>query len=98
MLRAHFFSALSANVGRRFEARPFLQHSSTFATDLQQWQRRCERLVQLQRRIRFPPLETITVKGEDVKLPLFAAEPKRPPSQEELDYLVGFLMATDAYH
>ena len=88
-LRAGFFSALFGNVGR-FRTRPNLQNFSTLATDLHRWQRRCDRLTQLQRRIRFPPVDTITVKGADVRLPLSAAEPLRPPSQEELEYLVGF--------
>ena len=90
MLRPRLFSALSANVRRRFETRQILCRFSTFGTDLDRWQRRCERLVQLQRRIRFPPVQTITVNGEDINLPLPCTEPLRSPSQEELEYLVGF--------
>ena len=72
------------------ETRPILLCFSTFGTDLDRWQRRCDRLTQLQRRIRFPRLETIIVDGKDIKLPLPAVEPGRSPNQEELEYLVGF--------
>ena len=40
--------------------------------------------------LRFPRLQMITVDGQDIKLPLPAVEPVRTPSQEELEYLVGF--------
>ena len=90
MLRLRQFLALSGNAGGRFNARPIVNHFSTFGTDLHRLQRRCDRLMQLQRKIRFPQLETITVNGEAVQLPLSAVEPVRTPSQEELEYLVGF--------
>ena len=60
------------------------------ATNLDRWQRRCDRLTQLQRKIRFPPLQTLTVNGRVYQLPLSTAEPVRLPSQEELEYLAGF--------
>ena len=60
------------------------------ATELDRWQRRCDRLTQLQQRIRFPPPEKIVAKGQVYELPLASVEPMRPPRQEELEYLVGF--------
>ena len=90
MLQVRFFSPLSGNVGGRFWARPTVGHFSTLATDLDRWQRRLDRLTHLQRRICFPPLETITVAGRATRLPLPAVEAVRSPIQEELDYLVGF--------
>ena len=79
---------ISANVRRRCV--PFSLRRYFTTTDLDRWQRRCDRLAQLQRSIRFPPLQTLTVHGETYELPLVAAEPFRTPSQEELEYLVGF--------
>ena len=91
MLRLRALAALSGNAGsKKFETRQILRCFSTFGTDLDRWQRRCDRLTQLQRRIRFPPLETISVGGKDIKLPLPAAEAARSPDQEELEYMVGF--------
>ena len=83
-----FSLAVSANVARRGCLFSFVRSYS--ATDLERWQRRCDRLAQLQRSIRFPPPQTLTVHGETYELPLAAAEPFRTPSQEELEYLVGF--------
>ena len=88
MLRRQVLSALSGNAGSK--TLEILRCFSTFGTDLDRWQRRCDRLTQLQRRIRFPRLETITVDGKDIKLPLPAVEPGRSPNQEELEYLAGF--------
>ena len=90
MLQQRFFSALSHHLCPKLETHLILRHISSFETDLDRWQRRCERLTQLQRRICFPPLDAITVNGEDIKLPLLAVEPTRTPSQQELEYLVGF--------
>ena len=70
--------------------RPSFRYCSSFGTDLERWQWRCYRLAQLQRRIRFPPLQTLTVHGKTYELPLGSVEPLRSPSQEELEYLVGF--------
>ena len=63
---------------------------SCATVELGRWQRRCDRLTQLQRRIRFPPLKTITVNGEDIKLPLPSVGSVLSPTQEEIEYLVGF--------
>ena len=90
MRKLRSFSPLCGNVRGRLETHLILRSYSSCGTDLERWQRRCDRLTQLQRRIRFPPLETLTVKGKDVKLPLPAAEPLRSPRKEELEYLVGF--------
>ena len=90
MLRVRFVSALSCRVGGGFGRLPFLQYISTFRTDLTRWQRRCERLTQLQLRIYFPKVETITVQGQDVTLPLGSVEAMCTPSPAELEYLVGF--------
>lgn len=59
-------------------------------SELGRWQRRCDRLAQLQRRIRFPVVETFTVQEQTYQLPLSMVEPTRTPSQEELEYLLGF--------
>ena len=90
MLQARLISTVSGNACRILETHFVLRYFATFQTDLNRWQRRCDRLTQLQRRIRLPPLEVIAVDGEDIKLPLPAVEPLRSPSQEELEYLVGF--------
>ena len=63
----------------------------TAASLLGQWQRRCDRLTQLQRRIKFPPLESITVENRTLALPLqLVPPPAHLPSQEEIEYLIGF--------
>ena len=80
--------AISTKALRRCVPSLFVRSYS--ATDLDRWHRRCDRLAQLQRRIRFPPLQTLTVGGQTYELPLAAAEPSQTPSQEELEYLVGF--------
>ena len=90
MLRARCSLTRSGNACRRLEAHLLLRYFSTSGTDLDRWQRRCDRLTQLQRRIRFRPLETLTVSGKTYELPLASVEPLRSPSQEELEYLVGF--------
>ena len=61
-----------------------------FAVDLERWHRHQKVLIQRQRRIRFPQLETLRVDGKEIKLPLRATEPMRSPSQAELEYLVVF--------
>ena len=68
----------------------FPHASRCLTTELDRWQRRCDRLSQLQRRIRFPKLEMITVDGQSFELPLRSVAPIRAPSKEELEYLVGF--------
>lgn len=84
-----FCPAILARVVRRSGV-PVLLRSSYSTSELNRWQRRCDRLTQLQRKISFPPLETIVVNGETIKLPLPAVEPVCSPNQEELEYLVGF--------
>ena len=55
------------------------------------WQRRCNRLSELQGRIKFPPLTSFTVEGETHDLPMKSVgPPERHPTREELEYLVGF--------
>ena len=85
-----FFLTLSRNAWKGFDTGRILRCFSTFGTDIHWWQRRCDRLTQLQQRIRFPPPEKIVAKGQVYELPLASVEPIRPPSQEELEYLVGF--------
>ena len=59
--------------------------------DLTKWQRRCARLTRLQQRISYPPMKSITVEDETHKLPLkTVGPPKEQPTQEGLEYLVGF--------
>ena len=70
--------------------RTFWFARSYCATELGRWQRRCDRLTQLQRRIRFAALETITAGGRRIALPLPAVEAVRAPSRRELEYLAGF--------
>ena len=88
MLVPRVCSSVSAH--GRGAVQPFSLLHRCVATELGRWQRRCDRLTQLQRRIRFPALQTITVGGETYQLPLRAVEPQRAPNPEELEYLVGF--------
>ena len=61
------------------------------AGELQRWQRRCDRLTQLQRRIKFKPVESFTVGDKIFTLPLAKVDPPTSaPTREELEYLVGF--------
>ena len=87
MLRSPF-SSLCVQVRGNIQTFSLLIRST--ATNLDRWQRRCDRLTQLQRKIHFPPLQAITVDGRTYQLPLSTAEPERLPSQEELEYLAGF--------
>ena len=88
MLRSRFCWGLSVYGRGNFQTFSLLNRR--IATNLDRWQRCCDRLTQLQRKIRFPPLQTITVKGRKYQLPLSTAQPERLPSQEELEYLAGF--------
>ena len=90
MLRMRLFSSFSCYVSPGFQARPCIHRFSTIRTDLEHWQRHYHRLTQLQRAIRYPPPESINVDGKNVKLPLPAVAARCSPSQEELEYLVGF--------
>ena len=61
------------------------------ASEWKRLQRRCDRLTKLQQRIKSPPLKSITVEGMTHTLPLKAVgPPEQEPTQEELEYLVGF--------
>ena len=88
MLVPRVCSIVSVHV--RGGVQPFSLLHPCILTELERWQRRCDRLTQLQRRIRFPPLRVLAVDGKDIKLPLPAVEAVHSPSQEELEYLVGF--------
>ena len=70
----------------------FSRWQRRFATaEFSKWQRRCDRLTQLQRRIKFPRLEEFTIDTGTYRLPLKAVgPPARHPTEEELQYLVGF--------
>ena len=57
---------------------------------LERWQRHREFLAQRLRRIRLPPVKTITVDDRSFTLPLPATEPLQTPSWQKLEYLVGF--------
>ena len=61
------------------------------ATTLEQWQRRCDRLTSILRRIKFPRLREFEAGGKTYALPLRSVAPPRDlPTQAELEYLVGF--------
>ena len=61
------------------------------ASEWNLWQRRCDRLTWLQQRIKFPLATSFTAEGVTYKLPLKAVgPPEKEPTQEELEYLVGF--------
>lgn len=70
----------------------FSRWQRRFATaEFNKWQRRCDRLSQLQRRIKFPQLEQFTTETGTYRLPLKAVgRPTQHPTEEELQYLVGF--------
>ena len=64
-----------------------LMHFSTMAT----WQRRCDRLSALMRRIKLPHLDQFEADGKSFSLPVSTVDPpKDPPKREELEYLAGF--------
>lgn len=86
MLRAHVVSHTFA--GHMLGKASSLLH---FSTLIDTWQRRRDRLTALMKRIEFPKLDRFEVNGHTYQLPLRAANPpKDPPTQEELEYLVGF--------
>ena len=85
---ASLFLVVAAHRSNGLVVGRFLRRCVT--TELDRLRRCCDRLTQLQRRIRFPPLETITVNGEDIRLPLPSVEAVLSPSHGELEYLVGF--------
>lgn len=63
---------------------------STTTSGIEKWQRRCQRLNALLRRVRFPPLESFEVDGKVYELPVRSGPPTCHPSREELEYLAGF--------
>ncbi len=68
---------------------PWQCHFTT--AEFNKWQRRCDRLTQLQRRIKCPRLEEFTTETGTYRLPLQAVgPPARHPTEEELQYLAGF--------
>ena len=74
----------------RFHAQ-WWQRCFATASEWNKWQRRCNRLSQLQGRIKFPPLTSFTVEGVTHNLPMKSVgPPERHPTREELEYLVGF--------
>ena len=78
------------HVSRRLHAQ-WWQRCFTTPSEWNRWQRRCNRLSQLQGRIKFPPPTSITVEGVTHNLPMRSVgPPKRHPTREELEYLVGF--------
>ena len=86
MLGAHVVSQVFA--GNMLCKASSLLH---FSTLIHKWQRRRDRLTALMKRIEFPKLNRFEVNGQTFQLPLRAADPpKDPPTQEELEYLVGF--------
>ncbi|CAK9093888.1 unnamed protein product [Durusdinium trenchii] len=54
------------------------------------WQRRCDRLEGLLRRVKCPRLEEFEVDGTTYRLPVRMAAPAMQPSNTELEYLRGF--------
>lgn len=86
MLRPHVVSQLFA--GHMLRKATSSLH---FSTLIDKWQRRRDRLTALMKRIKFPKLDRFEVDGKTFQLPLRAVSaPKDPPTQEELEYLVGF--------
>ena len=78
------------HVAQRFHAR-WWQRCFATPSEWNRWQRRCNRLAQLQGRIKFPPPASFTVEGVTHDLPMKSvALPERHPTREELEYLVGF--------
>ena len=78
------------HVPRRLHAQ-WWQRCFATPSEWNRWQRRCNRLSQLQGRIKFPPPTSITVEGVTHDLPMRSVGPsERHPTQEELEYLVGF--------
>ena len=61
------------------------------SSEIRRWERFCDRLTQLQRRIKFAPLESFTVGDRTFPLPLETTGPSSGcPCQEEIPYLNGF--------
>ena len=80
----------TVRVSRRLHP-PWWQRCFATASEWNRWQRRFDRLTQLQKRIKFPQPKSATVEGIAYALPLKAVgPPEQEPTQEELEYLVGF--------
>ena len=85
----HVHSA-AVHVSQRLQAQWWQRFFAT-PSEWNRWQRRCNRLSQLQGRIKFPPLASFTVEGVTHDLPMKSVgPPERHPTREELEYLVGF--------
>lgn len=63
---------------------------STTTSSIEKWQRCCQRLQSLLRRVSFPRLESFEVDGKVYELPVRSGPPTCHPSREELEYLGGF--------
>ena len=78
------------HVSRRLHAQ-WWQRCFATPSEWNRWQRRHNRLSQLQGRIKFPPPTSITVEGVTHNLPMRSVgPPERHPTREELEYFVGF--------
>ena len=89
-LKLHMFTKIAALCGKQ-SLQLCQRFFATNASELHRWQRRCDRLTQLQRRIKFRPVESFTVGDRTFALPLAAVgPPSSAPTREELEYLVGF--------
>lgn len=89
------FRLLSACYGgRHFPSRSCLNifyRGSVTSSGLERLQRLCQRLEQLQRRLKCPRPESFTVGNETFQIPVrTVSPPAEPPRREELEYLVGF--------
>ncbi len=91
-LGSMFFRVVCATVHVSRRSHPqWWQRCFATASEWNRWQRRCDRLTKLQQRIKFPQPKSVTVEGVTYALPLKAVgPPKQEPTQEELEYLVGF--------
>ena len=81
---------VAIHVDRRLHPQ-WWQRCFATASEWKRWQRCCDRLTQIQQKVKFPQLKSIAVEGVTHTLPLQAVgPPKQEPTQEELEYLVGF--------
>ena len=81
---------VAIHVDRRLHPQ-WWQRCFATASEWKRWQRCCDRLTQLQQKVQFPQLKSFTVEGVTHTLPLQSVgPPKQEPTQEELEYLVGF--------
>ena len=81
---------VAIHVSRRLHPH-WWQRCFATASEWKRWQRRCDRLTQLQQRIKFPQPKSVAVDGVAYTLPLRnMGPPEQEPTQEELEYLAGF--------